>query len=401
MTQPAEEQPGHHTEPSAGGWDEQLRAAFAGRSVFLTGHTGFKGSWLALWLHELGAEVTGYALDPPTSPSNFEWAAVREAVRADHRADIRDQDRLERALRASEPDVILHLAAQTVVLEGYANPAETFSVNVVGSAVLLDAIRAVGRRCAVVMVSSDKCYANDESGRPFEEDDPLGGEDPYSASKAGTELVTAAYRASFFPPGDLDRHGVAIASARAGNVIGGGDWTAHGIVADIVRSLEAERPVSLRRPTSIRPWQHVLEPLGGYLTLAMRLGGDDAARYARAWNFGPAPGNEPTVRELTERFLAGWGSGRWEDASRPDDLPEAGVLRLSIERARAQLGWRPRWGVAEAVDRAVAWYRRVADDATAARAACLEDIAAYMTADAAATEAGDPANDDGSATRLR
>jgi len=363
---------------SVGEWGEPLRAAFAGRSVFMTGHTGFKGSWLALWLDQLGADVTGYALDPPTTPSNYELSAVREVLRADHRGDLRDRDRLEQALRASQPDVILHLAAQTVVLEGYADPAETFSVNVVGSAVLLDAVRAIGRPCAVVMVSSDKCYQNDETGRPFGEDDPLGGEDPYSASKAGTELVSAAYRASFFPPGDLDRHGVAIATARAGNVVGGGDWTAHGIVADIVRALAADRPVSLRRPLSIRPWQHVLEPLGGYLTLAMRLLGDDAARYCSGWNFGPQPGNEPTVRELTERFLAQWGTGRWDDASRPDDPPEAGVLRLSIERARIHLGWSPRWDVAEAVDRTVAWYRSVAGDPSAARPACLLDIAAYM-----------------------
>lgn len=368
--------------PPAGISERRLRAAFAGRSVFLTGHTGFKGSWLALWLHTLGANVTGYALDPPTTPSNFELSAVRDVVRADHRADLRDRDRLQRALRDSRPDVVLHLAAQTVVLDAYAEPAETFSVNVVGTAALLDAIRAVGQPCAVVVVSSDKCYRNDEDGHAFREDDPLGGEDPYSASKAGTELVSAAYRASFFPPHALNRHGVALATARAGNVIGGGDWTPHGIVADVVRALGADRPVLVRRPDAIRPWQHVLEPLGGYLTLAMRLLGKDAADYACAWNFGPEPGNEPTVRELTERFLARWGAGRWEDASRPDDVPEAGVLRLSIEQARARLGWYPRWGVSEAIDRTVAWYRRVADDASAARAACLEDIAAYLRADA-------------------
>jgi CDP-glucose 4,6-dehydratase len=370
---------GSDPKPSSS-WAGELRAAFAGRSVFLTGHTGFKGSWLALWLHELGAQVTGYALDPPTAPSNFERSAVRDVIQADHRADLRDRDRLEGALRASEADVVLHLAAQTVVLEGYASPAETFSVNVVGTAVLLDTIRAVGRPSAVVIVSSDKCYHNDESGRPFEEGDSLGGDDPYSASKAGTELVAAAYRASFFPPDELARHGVPIASARAGNVLGGGDWTAHGIVADIVRALEADRPVALRRPASIRPWQHVLEPLGGYLTLAARLQSPDAARYASAWNFGPEPGNEPTVRELTDAFFTRWGGGHWEDASSPDDVPEAGVLRLSIERARAELGWRPRWSVAEAIERTVDWYRRVGEDPAAARASCLADIAAYMTA---------------------
>jgi CDP-glucose 4,6-dehydratase len=378
VTTPGDRPPARDAQPA--GWSDELRAAFAGRSVFLTGHTGFKGSWLALWLHELGATVTGYALDPPTTPSNFERSAVRDVLADDHRADLRDRDRLEAALRGSEADVVLHLAAQTVVLEGYASPAETFSVNVFGTAVLLDAIRAIGRPGAVVIVSSDKCYHNDESGRPFEEGDPLGGDDPYSASKAGTELVTAAYRASFFPPDGLGHHGVAVASARAGNVIGGGDWTAHGIVADIARAVAAGRPVALRRPASIRPWQHVLEPLGGYLTLAARLQTREAGRFASAWNFGPEPGNEPTVRELTEAFLARWGAGRWEDASRSDDAPEAGVLRLSIDRARAELGWRPRWTVGEAIERTVDWYRRVSADPGAARAACLADIAAYMAA---------------------
>ena len=378
MIGPSDKPVGSSARPSGEGRAEDLRAAFSGRSVFVTGHTGFKGSWLALWLHELGADVTGYALDPPTSPSNFELSAVADVLRDDHRADIRDRARLEAALRSSRPDVVFHLAAQTVVLEGYAEPADTFSVNVVGSAMLLDAIRAVGRRCAVVVVSSDKCYANDESGRPFVESDKLGGDDPYSASKAGTELVAAAYRASFFPAEEIDRHGVALATARAGNVIGGGDWTAHGIIADIVRALQADEAVHLRRPNAIRPWQHVLEPLAGYLTLAARLVDPDAARYASAWNFGPEPGGEPTVRELTERFLAGWGAGRWEDASRPDDPPEAGTLRLSIARAGSELSWSPRWALPHAIDRTVAWYRRVDADPTAARAACLADIDAYM-----------------------
>ncbi len=372
------------TEPGADAtgraWAEQVRATFAGRSVLLTGHTGFKGSWLALWLNELGASVTGYALDPPTSPSNFDRSAVAEVLRADYRADVRDRASLEAAIRSSRPDVVLHLAARTVVLEGYAEPADTFSVNVVGTAILLDAIRAAGQRCAVVVVSSDKCYANDESGRPFTEDDSLGGDDPYSASKAGTELVAAAYRSSFFPPESFDKHGVSLATARAGNVIGGGDWTPHGIVADIFRALEADRPVQLRQPTAVRPWQHVLEPLGGYLTLAMRLLEPQGPDYARAWNFGPEPGGEPTVRELTEGFLAAWGTGRWEDTSRADDAPEAGTLRLSIERARSELRWSPRWDVLTAVDRTVRWYQRIRADPSAARVASLADIAAYMDA---------------------
>ncbi len=360
--------------------DDAIRSSFAGRSVFLTGHTGFKGSWLSLWLDALGAHVTGYALDPPTSPSNFELAEVARVLAADHRADLRDRASLEAALRASRPDVIFHLAAQSVVLESYAEPSETFSVNVMGTAVLLDAIRAIGRPVAVVVVTSDKCYDNDGSGRPFEEGDPLGGHDPYSASKAGTELVTASYRASFFPPDALARHGVALATARAGNVIGGGDWTADGLIADAVRALGTGRPIRLRHPTAVRPWQHVLEPLDGYLTLASRLLGPDAAATSGAWNFGPDPRDDATVQTVVERFLAGQGDGTWIDASLPDDPPEAAVLRLSIAKAQEALGWRPTWRLDEAIDRTVAWYRDVGRGARSARAACLADVDAYVAA---------------------
>ena len=351
---------------------------FSGRSVLLTGHTGFKGSWLALWLHRLGAQVTGYALDPPTDPSNFEASSVSQVLTADHRADIRDRERFARVVRDCRPDVVLHLAAQSVVLDGYRQPVDTFEVNVVGTAVVLDAMRTIDHPCAVVVVTSDKCYANDESGRRFTEGDPLGGDDPYSASKAGTELVAAAYRRSFFPPEDLDRHGVAVATARAGNVIGGGDWTPHGVVADIVRSIGRGEPVRLRRPAAIRPWQHVLEPLAGYLTLAARLSGPERATYCDAWNFGPEPEDEATVAALTDRILAEWGTGSWFDDSRPDDLPEAGVLRLSIEKTASELGWRPRWHLDEAVRRMVGWYRLSAADPSSARRACEADIEAYM-----------------------
>jgi CDP-glucose 4,6-dehydratase len=355
-------------------------AWYGGRSVLLTGHTGFKGSWLALWLHEIGALVSGYALDPPTTPSNFVASQVAATLAADHRADIRDRTRLERALRQSKPDVVLHLAAQSVVLAGYTDPTETFSVNVLGTTVLLDAIRAIGRPCAVVVVTSDKCYANDESGRRFTEDDPLGGDDPYSASKAATELAAAAYRDSFFPISEIDRHGIAIATARAGNVIGGGDWTAHGVVADIMRAIPVGESVALRRPSAIRPWQHVLEPLGGYLSLARRLTGPYRARLSRSWNFGPEPEDEASVQDLTEQLLAAWGGGSWRADGQTEGLPEAGILRLSIDRAVRELGWRPRWRLAEAVSRTAGWYREYTTDPARARAACLADIAAYMAA---------------------
>jgi CDP-glucose 4,6-dehydratase len=357
--------------------DDAVRAALAGRSVFVTGHTGFKGSWLSLWLDALGAQVTGYALDPPTNPSNFELAGVADVLTADHRGDIRDRDTLEAALRSSRPDVILHLAAQSVVLESYIEPSETFSINVMGTAVLLDAVKAIGRPAAVVVVTSDKCYDNDGAGRPFDEGDALGGHDPYSASKAGTELVAAAYRSSFFPPNALGRHGVALATARAGNVIGGGDWTADGLIADTVRALGAGEPIRLRHPAAVRPWQHVLEPLDGYLTLAARLLGPDAATAAEAWNFGPDPADDATVATVIDRFLTGWGDGAWVDGSLPDDPPEAEVLRLSVAKAHLGLGWQPTWRLAEAIARTVGWYRDVDSGARTARAACLADLADY------------------------
>jgi CDP-glucose 4,6-dehydratase len=360
---------------------DELGRAFAGRSVLLTGHTGFKGSWLALWLHRLGAHVTGYALDPPTHPSNFVASCVRETLVEDRRGDIRDREGFASVVRDSMPDIVLHLAAQTVVIDSYHAPVETFDVNVVGTAVVLDVLRTTDRPCALVVVTSDKCYANDESGRRFAEGDPLGGDDPYSASKAGTELVAASYRRSFFPPEDIDRHGVALATARAGNVIGGGDWTPHGMVADIVASISSGKPVSLRRPTAIRPWQHVLEPLAGYLTLAARLRGPRRADYCDAWNFGPVAADDSTVSALTDRILREWGSGSWIDDSRPDDLPEAATLRLSTERTASKLDWHPRWRLDEAVRRTVAWYRTFDADPKAAREACLADIEAYMSSD--------------------
>jgi CDP-glucose 4,6-dehydratase len=351
--------------------------AFVGRSILVTGHTGFKGSWLCLFLHRLGARVTGYALAPPTEPSNFVVSRVAHVLTGSVEADIRDRSTLEMTLRTARPDVIFHLAAQSVVRKGHAEPIDTFSVNVMGTASLLEAIRRTGEPCAVVIVSSDKCYENDGSGRPFSEGDPMGGSDPYSASKGAAELVTAAYRRSFFPPAELPHHGVAIASARAGNVIGGGDWTPDGIVADSLRALMNDHPIPVRNPGAIRPWQHVLEPLAGYLTIASRLMGQEGARFCEGWNFGPEQQHEATVKELVERIIAAWGEGTWEDRSASDAPAEAEVLRLSNDAAVSQLGWRPRWSLNEAIDRTVRWFQRYGVDTDAARAACLDDIEAY------------------------
>ena len=365
----------------------ELPAAFAGRSVFVTGHTGFKGAWLSLWLSRLGARVTGYALAPSTEPSAFVAGGVRDVLATHHEADIRDGERLVQAMRACAPDVVLHLAAQPLVRASYEQPRETFDVNVVGTASVLDAVRALGRPCAVVVVTSDKCYDNREHVFGYRETDPLGGLDPYSASKGAAEIVVASYRQSFFPPERVRTHGVKLASVRAGNVIGGGDWAQDRIVADIARSLSSGRPVPVRNPRSLRPWQHVLEPLGGYLLLAARMqAAPDDARLADAWNFGPSSVEVVTVGALADLFIAAWGSGNWQDVSLDGQPHEARLLRLSIDKAVTMLGWRPRWTVAEAVRRTALWYRGFYEQSPATRIPgsmrdrCLAEIADYEAA---------------------
>jgi CDP-glucose 4,6-dehydratase len=366
---------------------DALARAFSGRSVLVTGHTGFKGSWLALWLHELGAHVTGYALAPETTPALFEAARVEELLAGHVVADIRDRTAIAATVRQCEPDIVLHLAARTVVREGYARPAEHFSVNVDGTTAVLDAVRSLERPCVVVVVTSDKCYLNDELGVPFTETDPLGGRDPYSASKAAQELVTQSYRLSFFDA-DLQmaagRPAVRLASGRAGNVIGGGDWTPDGLVADLARARSRRDVTVLRSPGSVRPWQHVLEPLSGYLTLAARLAGPTGDTVGSAFNFGPDPRDDATVEQLVSRLLSAWGplpDGSQAPGSRnepaADGSHEAGVLRLAVDRARAELAWQPRWRLDETIERTARWYRVVERDPAAARDECLADIRAY------------------------
>jgi CDP-glucose 4,6-dehydratase len=351
-----------------------------GRSVLVTGHTGFKGSWLTLWLDRLGARVAGYALDPPTSPNHFDAARVVDVLAEDLRGDVRDVELMAKAVRHCAPDIVFHLAAQPIVRESLRAARETFDVNVLGTATLLDAVRANGRPCVVLVVTSDKCYRNDGQVWGFRESDPLGGHDPYSASKAGTELVADAYRSSFFPPDRLAEHGVLLASARAGNVIGGGDWAADRIVPDAMRALSTNEDLVVRNPLSTRPWQHVLEPLSGYLTLAAALlRGGGTPRWAEAWNFGPLTTQEASVAELATAVVSAWGSGRWIPAGEATPGVEATSLRLSIDKAVTRLGWLPRWGFEETVSRTVEWYRAFYDTRPGSmQEHSREDIAAYV-----------------------
>lgn len=361
-----------------------MRTAFKGKRVFLTGHTGFKGSWLAIWLHRLGAQVTGYSLAPPTDPSNYSRARVSELVSHEHIADVRDSATLTQALKACDPDFVFHLAAQPLVRESYASPLETYDINVMGTVRVLDAVRTLGLRPAVLCITTDKCYENHEWPWGYRENDPMGGHDPYSSSKGAAEIAIAGYRQSFFDPDAIDRHGVRLASVRAGNVIGGGDWAASRIVPDVVRAMAAGQPVEVRSPAAIRPWQHVLEPLGGYLELAAQMADPKTAGpWCEAWNFGPRIGDEWPVGKLVDTLLTAWGSGSWKDTSDPNQPHEAHTLRLSIDKAVSQLGWQPRLSVEEAVLKTAHWYRSFLDGACA-RSLCLADIEAYEASGAAA-----------------
>jgi CDP-glucose 4,6-dehydratase len=331
------------------------RSFWKGRNVFVTGHTGFKGSWLVLWLDSLGAQVTGYALDPPTQPNLFEQAGVVSGVNSIC-GDIRDFSQLKAALDQCHPDVVIHMAAQSVIRRGYEDPIETYSSNVMGTVHLLEALRQLARPCAVVNVTSDKCYENREFLWGYRESEPMGGHDPYSNSKGCAELVTSAYRDSYFPPASLERHGIALASARAGNAVGGGDWTCNQLIPDLMRAFLAEKTCLIRSPGAIRPWQFVLEPVGGYLLLAERLS-DQGAKFASGWNFGPADDDAKSVSWIADALVRSWGNqASWtQDAA--NHPHEAHFLKLDASKAKACLGWHPRLPLAQALNWIVEWYR--------------------------------------------
>jgi CDP-glucose 4,6-dehydratase len=339
-------------------FDDRLRSLrrYSGKSVLITGHTGFKGGWLALWLHRLGAHVHGYALDPPTSPSLFEVAGIGSILASDTRCDIADLRAIERALDSAKPEVVFHLAAQPLVRTSYCSPLETMACNVMGTANLLEATRMSDSVRAVVAITTDKVYENREWPFAYRESDSLGGHDPYSASKAAAEIVAASYRASFFT--GKTGHPAHVATARAGNVIGGGDWASDRLVPDCLHAFASHSPVSLRFPDSVRPWQHVLEPLAGYLQLGDRLLAPDGLDFARAWNFGPDATCDATVGQVAEVAARLWGDGAQVEKACPAANPhEAGLLRLDSTFSRSVLHWQPRWSLEQALKSTVAWHQ--------------------------------------------
>ncbi|MDD5711290.1 MAG: CDP-glucose 4,6-dehydratase [Smithellaceae bacterium] len=327
---------------------------YRGKKVLVTGHTGFKGSWLALWLRELGAEVVGYALAPPSVPSNFEACRLKEKI-VSIEGDVRDLDHLLEVFRKYEPEYVFHLAAQALVRPSYQDPKRTFDTNIGGTVNVMEAVRLTPKVRVVVNVTSDKCYENREWLWGYRENDPLGGHDPYSASKGGAEIVFSAYQRSFFRKGSAGRE-IGAASARAGNVVGGGDWGTDRLIPDCIRALSAAAVIDIRNPLAIRPWQHVLEPLSGYLLLGARLGEDPEA-FSGAWNFGPAGDDQLNVKEVVDRVVKLWGKGSWRDVSVPGALHEARTLALCCDKALAQLRWQSTLSIEETLAMLVSWYR--------------------------------------------
>jgi len=326
------------------------------KRVFITGHTGFKGAWLCLWLQSLGAKVTGFALNPPSETNLFEVAKVKSGMKS-ILGDVRDAALLQQSLLEAKPDIVFHLAAQALVLHSYQDPVETYSTNIMGTVNVLEAVRKSTTVKSVVIVTSDKCYDNKEWHWGYRENDPMGGYDPYSSSKGCAELVTESYRNSFFNPQKYQEHGVAIASARAGNVIGGGDWAENRLIPDLVKAFTKGEPVKLRNPASVRPWQHVLEPLNAYMLLAQRLF-EEGKSYAEAWNFGPNESDTKSTGWLVEHLASYWKQGASYQMQPEDDAAhEALYLRLDCSKARSKLGWYPVWSIEDAIVNVADWYQ--------------------------------------------
>lgn len=354
---------------------EQCKAFYQGKKVFLTGHTGFKGSWLSLWLHSLGSQVTGFALAPPTKPSLFELCRLDELVGSTI-ADVRDQKALKSAMSAAQPEIVIHMAAQPLVRDSYKNPSETYEINVMGTVNLFEAVRTCESVRAVINVTTDKCYENKEWVWGYREHEPLGGYDPYSSSKACSEMVTSAYRSSFFNGKNYDVHRVGVASVRAGNVIGGGDWATDRLLPDCIRALLAGEKIVVRNPHAVRPWQHVLEPLSGYLLVAQKLY-EEGTRFGQAWNFGPDDRDAKPVEWLVKKICSQWGSNASFVIDKGDHPHEAHYLKLDCSKAGVELGWHPRWNLEKAIDSIVEWTKNYAEGGDV-RSSCLRQIDEYL-----------------------
>ena len=331
---------------------------YKGKRVLVTGHTGFKGSWLSIWLHELGAEIVGVALDPFTERDNFVLSGIGKKMVADIRADIRDGQKIKEIFALYQPEIVFHLAAQPLVRLSYEQPVETYETNVMGTINIMEAIRAIKSVKVGVMVTTDKCYDNNEQLEGYVETDPFGGYDPYSSSKGACEIAIQSWRHSFFNPADYgNRHTVSLASVRAGNVIGGGDWAKDRLIPDCIRALEATKVIDIRSPKAIRPWEHVLEPLSGYMFLAQKMW-DDPTSYCEGWNFGPEAESVLTVLEVATAIIENFGFGELKDVSNSNALHEAMLLMLNINKAKTRLGWKPKLNAKECIALTSDWYKR-------------------------------------------
>lgn len=345
------------------------------KRVLVTGHTGFKGSWQSIWLHELGADVIGVALDPYSDRDNFVLSGIGRKIKVDIRADIRNGQKIKSIFAEYKPEIVFHLAAQPLVRLSYDKPVETYETNVMGTINVLEAVRATDSVKVGVMITTDKCYDNKEQLRGYKEDDPFGGYDPYSSSKGACEIAIQSWRRSFFNPEQFEKHGKSIASVRAGNVIGGGDWSLDRIIPDCIRALEANKPIEIRSPKSVRPWEHVLEPLSGYMLLAQKMW-ERPTEYCEGWNFGPEAESVSTVWDVATELVKNFGKGELKDCSNPNAVHEAQLLMLDITKAKTKLGWKPRLNMQECIALVADWYKRYRNEDV--YSLCVEEIEQFI-----------------------
>jgi CDP-glucose 4,6-dehydratase len=349
---------------------------YKGKRVLVTGHTGFKGSWLSIWLHELGAEIVGVGLEPYSDKDNFVLSGIGKRIKADIRADIRDGQKMKDIFAECQPEIVFHLAAQPLVRLSYDEPVMTYESNVMGTINIMEAIRATDSVKVGVMITTDKCYDNKEQMRGYKEDDPFGGYDPYSSSKGACEIAIQSWRRSFFNPEDYGKkHHVSLASVRAGNVIGGGDWALDRIIPDCIKAMEANKVIEIRSPKAIRPWEHVLEPLSGYMMLAQKMW-ENPTEYCEGWNFGPENDSISTVWDVASALVENSGKGELKDVSDPNAVHEANLLMLDITKAKTRLGWKPRLDAKQTIDLVADWYKRYKKDNV--YQLCIEEIEKFL-----------------------